>query len=80
MPEPDPELALISALAATARAVEDGTLTGDTRDQTFKILGSAKDRYLDERPLPMGGFDDETADAVGRALAHGYVDPVDHDW
>jgi hypothetical protein len=29
------------------------------------------------RPFP--GVDDETADAIGRALDRGYVDPVDHD-
>lgn len=80
MPETDPELALIAALAATANAVEDGTLTGDGRDQVFEIIGSATDRYLEEHPLPVDGFSDETADAVSRALADGYVDPVDHDW
>lgn len=80
MSEVDPELRLVTALAATARAVQDGTLTGDKRDQAFEILGGAVDRYNVEHPLPMNGFDDETADAVGRALSHGYVDPVDHDW
>lgn len=76
----DPELSLVVALAATARAVEDGTLAGDKRDQAFDILGGAVDRYRAEHPLPMNGFDDETADVVSRALADGYVDPVDHDW
>ena len=80
MSETDPELTLISALAATARANEEGALAGEKRDQAFEIHGSATDRYLAEHPLPVDGFSDETADAVGSALADGYVDPVDHDW
>lgn len=80
MPENDPELTPINALAATARAVDEGTLTGSDRDQAFDILGGMVDRHHAEHPLPMDGFSDETADAVGRALADGYVDPVDHDW
>jgi hypothetical protein len=80
MSEIDFDLKLVSALAATARAVEDGTLTGEARDLAFEVLGCAKDHYLAEHPLPVAGFDDETADVVGRAQVHGYVDPVDHDW
>lgn len=52
MSDIDPELALVLSLAATARAVEKGTLVGDARDQAFEILGNAKDRYLTEHPLP----------------------------
>ncbi|MGW3195186.1 hypothetical protein ACWDBD_11495 [Streptomyces sp. NPDC001118] len=80
MSEIDPELRLVTALAATARAVEDGTLAGSQRDEAFEILGGVVDHYNAEHPLPVDGFSDETADAVGRALADGYVDPVDHDW
>ena len=80
MSDSDPELTLISALAATARAVQEGTLAGEERDQTFQVLGGATDHYLEEHPLPVNGFDDETADVVGNALTDGYVDPVDHDW
>lgn len=80
MSEIDPEVALIGALAATARAVEEGTLTGSDRDLAFDLLGGQVDHHHAEHPLPMDGFSDETADAVGRALADGYVDPVDHDW
>lgn len=80
MSEIDPDLTLIAALGATARAVAEGTLAGSDRDLAFDLLGSQVDHHHSEHPLPMDGFSDETADAVGRALADGYVDPVDHDW
>ena len=52
MCETDPDLEMIRNFAAVARDVDKGRLVGDERDLAFDLLGSLKDKYLAEHPLP----------------------------
>jgi hypothetical protein len=52
MSETDPGLEMIRLLAAVARDVDEGKLVDDERGLAFDLLGSLKDEYLAEHPLP----------------------------